>query len=267
MAGGFTGRPDPVQRKHPAMPPDPEIRIYTDGSALGNPGPGGWAAVVRAGRKTSELSGGFRRTTNNRMELYAAIAALESLKRISAVLLISDSRYLVESIAQGRVERWQSRRWMHTKNRPVPNADLWQRLLAQLQRHKIQVEWVEGHAGHPENERANRLAQQAALAADLPPDAAFEAAEEKQAAPDSPRQAGLFDLAPPPAPDPLPPPPGRAPARITRAGQPCRKCGAPVERRIPKAKPKPGLRYTYAWYFSCPNCGTNYLVDEARRPL
>jgi ribonuclease HI len=146
------------------------ITIYTDGASSGNPGPGGYAAVIVQGRQRREITGGFRQTTNNRMELYAAIAGLEAMQGSQAVRLVSDSQYLVESIKQGWVQVWQAKGWRKTKKERVPNADLWRRLLALLEQHQVEFEWVEGHAGDPFNERANRLAQRSLLAANLPAD-------------------------------------------------------------------------------------------------
>ena len=150
------------------------IEIFTDGASTGNPGPGGWAAILRADGRTRELSGGFRLTTNNRMELYAAIAALESLKEPAQVRLYSDSRYMVEGITRGWAEQWRAKGWRQTKNRPTPNADLWSRLLTAVARHTVSWEWVRGHAGHPENERADQLATRAAGKRGLPADVGYE---------------------------------------------------------------------------------------------
>ncbi len=256
-----------------------EIHIYTDGASLGNPGPGGWAALVRSGGRTRELSGGFRLTTNNRMELYAAIAALESLDGPANVRLTSDSRYLVEGITRGWAEQWRAKGWRQTRNRPTPNADLWARLLTAAARHTVHWEWVRGHAGHRENERADQLAQRAAVRKDLPADSGYETSLESgagrtgDASTSPPGQPGLFaaggsaqeGLLPPETPE-TPAAPRKA-RDITRTGQPCRKCGTPVVRQTPSRKIKPGQTYYYAWYLICPNCKTMYLVDEARRAV
>ena len=259
-------------------PTSAQIHIYTDGASLGNPGPGGWAALVRSGGRTRELSGGFRLTTNNRMELYAAIAALESLDGPANIRLLSDSRYLVEGITRGWAEQWRARGWRQTKNRPTPNADLWARLLAAATRHTVSWVWVRGHAGHPENERADQLATRAASRKGLPVDEGYETSQDALndtgKAPTGPHdQPGLFDggqstpgeLQPPAAPEK--PNAARRNGAINRAGQPCRKCGVPVVRQTPGRKIKPGQTYYYAWYLVCPNCKTIYLVDEARRTV
>jgi ribonuclease HI len=126
--------------------PDGYVVIYTDGACLGNPGPGGYGAVLLSGGKRKELSGGFRLTTNNRMELMAAIAGLEALKEPSRVRLYSDSRYMVDSYTNGAAKRWQVNGWMREKKQSAQNVDLWERLLALCARHRGKWE-VEGHAG------------------------------------------------------------------------------------------------------------------------
>jgi len=160
--------------------PERSVVIYTDGACLGNPGPGGYAAVLLAGGKRKEISGGFRLTTNNRMELMAAIAALEALGEKSAVRLFSDSRYMVESFTSGAARRWQANAWMRAKRQPAQNVDLWERLLALCDRHRVTMVWVEGHAGDEENERCDRLSNQAARRKDLPPDQAYEQDETRK---------------------------------------------------------------------------------------
>src|SRR6478672_12620337 len=137
------------------------IVLYSDGACLGNPGPGGYGTILTYGDHRRELSGGFRLTTNNRMELMGAIKGLEALKRPSAVTLVSDSEYLVNSLRNGWALRWRDRGWKRT-GKPVPNADLWSQLLMLADVHRIAVEWVRGHAGHVENERCDLLATTAA---------------------------------------------------------------------------------------------------------
>lgn len=140
----------------PPNKPD-EIGIFTDGACLGNPGPGGWGVVLRWQGTDKELSGGEAQTTNNRMEMMAAIMALESLKRPSDVRLVTDSRYVLDGITKW-IAGWQKRGWRTADNQPVKNQDLWQRLVAATAPHHISWDWVRGHQGHPENERADRLA-------------------------------------------------------------------------------------------------------------
>ena len=135
-----------------------EVELFTDGACSGNPGPGGWGAVLRYGTAEKELSGGEAQTTNNRMELTAAIMGLEALREPCKVLLTSDSKYLVDSITKGWIWNWKKKGWKKSGGAPVPNSDLWLRLLIQLDRHQVEFHWVRGHAGHPENERCDRLA-------------------------------------------------------------------------------------------------------------
>jgi len=136
------------------------IEIFTDGACSGNPGPGGWGAILRYNDTEKELSGGAADTTNNRMELCAAIEALEALKRPCAVHLYTDSVYLRDGITKW-INRWKQNGWRTSAKKPVKNADLWQRLETALGDHEISWNWVKGHAGHPENERADELARMA----------------------------------------------------------------------------------------------------------
>ncbi|WP_409929513.1 ribonuclease HI [Sulfuriflexus sp.] len=136
------------------------VEIFTDGACRGNPGPGGWGALLRYAGKEKTLRGGERLTTNNRMELMAAISALEELKRPCKVELTTDSKYVMQGITEW-LENWKKRNWKTASRQPVKNVDLWQRLDAATQRHEINWHWVRGHNGHPENERADELANEA----------------------------------------------------------------------------------------------------------
>ena len=135
-----------------------EVDIFTDGACKGNPGPGGWAAILRSGAHEKELCGGEAVTTNNRMELTAAIRALEALRRPATVHLHSDSQYLQKGITEW-IRNWRRNGWRTADRKPVKNAELWQRLDAAQARHQVRWEWIKGHAGHPENERADELAR------------------------------------------------------------------------------------------------------------
>ncbi len=141
----------------------PLVEIFTDGACSGNPGPGGWGAVLRAGEHERELSGGDRGTTNNRMEMMAAIAALEALKQPSRVQLTTDSTYLKDGITKW-IHAWKTRGWKTANGKAVKNQDLWQRLERSLAGHQVEWHWVRGHTGHPENERADELARKAIAA-------------------------------------------------------------------------------------------------------
>ncbi len=136
------------------------VDIFTDGACSGNPGPGGWGAILRYNRVEKELSGGALETTNNRMEMMAAIAALEALKRPARVRLHTDSTYLKDGITKW-IHAWKKRGWKTASKKPVKNQDLWRRLEAALEPHQVEWFWVKGHAGHPENERADELARAA----------------------------------------------------------------------------------------------------------
>ncbi|MDX1604898.1 MAG: ribonuclease HI [Candidatus Competibacterales bacterium] len=152
------------------------VEIYTDGGCHpSNPGPGGYGVVLRYNGHRRECSGGFRHTTNNRMELTAAIVGLESLTRPCRVTLYSDSKYLVDAMTQGWARRWRANGWTRNKRgERALNPDLWQRLLEVADRHQVEFVWVRGHSGVAENERCDQLAREAATRPGLPPDEAYE---------------------------------------------------------------------------------------------
>ncbi len=146
------------------------VTIYTDGACIGNPGPGGYGVVLIFGEYRRELSGGYRSTTNNRMELMGPIEGLSALNQSCRVTLHSDSRYVVEGIERGWAKRWRGNGWMRNKREQAVNPDLWERLLDLCEKHEVKFQWVRGHAGDPENERCDQLAVQAAHGKDLPVD-------------------------------------------------------------------------------------------------
>lgn len=133
------------------------VEIYTDGACSGNPGPGGWGAILRFNGHEKELSGGDEETTNNRMEMMAVIKALEALTRTSDVHIYTDSKYVMQGITEW-LEGWKAKGWKTASKKPVKNQDLWQEIDSLIQAHNVQFTWVKGHAGHPENERADQLA-------------------------------------------------------------------------------------------------------------
>ncbi len=151
-----------------------KVTIYTDGACSGNPGPGGYGAVLRYGGNSKELSGGFRRTTNNRMELLAVISGLETLKDPCEVTIYSDSRYIVDTVNKGWAVRWKANDWRRNKKEKALNPDLWARLLTLLYTHDAKFRWVKGHAGNEGNERADTLAVAASNADDLAVDEGYE---------------------------------------------------------------------------------------------
>lgn len=150
------------------------VIIHTDGGCKGNPGPGGYGAVLVSGAHRLELSAGYRRTTNNRMELRAAIAALEQLKTPCEVELHSDSKYLIDAVSKNWIAGWKKRGWLTAAKQPVKNQDLWEQLLVAAAPHKISWRWVKGHAGHVENERCDELGNLAIAGKNLQEDVGFE---------------------------------------------------------------------------------------------
>ena len=150
-----------------------KLEIYTDGACSGNPGPGGYGVVLIYGEHRKELSGGFARTTNNRMEIHAAVSGLEALKEPCEVVLYSDSSYLVNANRKNWIARWQRNGWRKADRQPVQNTDLWKRLAAALSAHKTEFVWVKGHASNPNNNRCDELARTAAAKGNLPEDAGF----------------------------------------------------------------------------------------------
>ena len=150
------------------------VTIHTDGSCLGNPGPGGYAAILEYRAQEKELSGGFRRTTNNRMEILAVIAGLEALTEPCSVTIYTDSRYVVDAVEKGWAKRWRANGWMRNKRERAVNPDLWGRLLDALENHEVELRWVRGHSDNVGNIRADKLAVAAAKGANLQVDHGFE---------------------------------------------------------------------------------------------
>jgi len=212
----------------------PHIEIYTDGGCDPNPGPGGYGVVLLHPRKRAEASGGFRLTTNNRMEIFAAIAGLEMLKQPCKVTLFSDSQYLVKAMTEGWVAAWKRKGWWRSKTERRENSDLWQRLDALCQMHQAEFRWLKGHAGNRENERCDQLAMAALRLPKLPQDVGYEHNTDSEAA----------------RPD-------------IQEGEPCYKCSTPVIKQKPRKKPK-GDHY-YEYYLFCPNCQATYQVESAKR--
>ena len=156
------------------VPGRTKITMYTDGGCIYNPGPGGYGVVLIKGKQKKEYSGSYRLTTNNRMELMACIIGLKKIKTASSVVLYSDSKYVVNGITKGWAKRWQANNWMRNKTDRAENVDLWEQLLDLCQKHSVQFKWVKGHAGHPENERCDKLANNAARRKNSPADIAYE---------------------------------------------------------------------------------------------
>lgn len=216
------------------------VMIYTDGACDGNPGRGGYGVVILEGESRRELSQGFRLTTNNRMELLAAAIGLEALDEPSVVTLYSDSKYLVDAMSLGWANEWRDAGWVRKAGKRVPNADLWGKLLALIQEHEVTFEWIKGHSGIRDNERADSLSYAAIERDDLLEDEGYLDRLELERV---------------------------APSQITEEGQPCRKCGTPVVKMTPKNKRKPDQTYYYEYYLYCPGCETRYMVEDAKRDL
>jgi ribonuclease HI len=154
-----------------------EVRVYTDGGCIGNPGPGGYGVVIVEGGRTHELSGGFRLTTNNRMEVLACIVGLRACQDGGPVRVYSDSSYVVKAMTEGWAARWRAHGWWRNKREKAENTDLWAELLELCDEREVEFLWVRGHSGHPLNERCDRLAMEAAQGQSLPADAGYERAE------------------------------------------------------------------------------------------
>jgi ribonuclease HI len=232
-----------------------EVTIYTDGACIGNPGSGGYGVVLLYLNHRKELSGGFRHTTNNRMEIFAVLIGLQALKTRCKVTVYSDSQYVVDTMNLGWANKWRSNNWQRTKSEMAKNFDLWENLLTLCSQHEVKFIWIKGHANNVENERCDQLSIQAASSKDLAVDEVFEST-----------------LQPPPVSIDEPKPTSnkeqwKPKVKITYEGQPCRKCGEPVIKRIPNKKNQKDKAYTYAYYFFCPNpsCKTMYMVDEAKQ--
>ncbi|MBB03186.1 MAG: ribonuclease HI [Planctomyces sp.] len=231
-----------------------EITIFTDGGAVPNPGNGGYGVVLRFGDHYRELSGGFKLTTNNRMELMAVIAGLEALKEKCRVRLHSDSKYIVDAINNGAAKKWRANEWLmgKSKTKRAKNQDLWERLLSVYEKHDVEFVWVKGHAGIDDNERCDQLAEAALNQTDLPDDVGY-----------SPPAPGLESQPSTEISLPM-----TSKIKITEVGQPCRKCQTPVIKQVPKKKTvKPNQTYYYSWYLFCPGCKAMYMVEDAKREV
>jgi ribonuclease HI len=231
-----------------------EVIIYTDGGCDPNPGPGGYGVVLVFGKHRKELSGGYRLTTNNRMELLAVVKGLEALKETCSVKIFSDSEYIVNAMTQGWVARWKARGWHRTKSKKPANHDIWQKLDSLCQEQQVEFNWVKGHANIPENERCDQLATQALNGNNLLVDEFYEQLAET-APKNSPEKSALSPQKHS----------SKSKVKITRENQPCRKCSTPVVKKTPTKKRKPGQTYYYEYYLYCPNCRTMYMLEEAKR--
>ncbi len=215
-----------------------EVIIYTDGACEPNPGPGGYGVVFIYGNRRKEISGGFKWSTNNRMEIYAAIKGLEVLKAPCKVTLFSDSEYMVNAMKHGWVYRWKEKNWWRNKNEKAANVDLWERLLHLCSLHHVDFVWVKAHAGVPDNERCDELSVLSLQQDHLPVDEGYTPTTETNLS---------------------------SKGKITQEGESCRKCSTPVIKKVPFHKKKQDQSYYYEYYLVCPKCQTIYFLEEAKR--
>ena len=250
-----------------ALPQLPRVTMYTDGAAEPNPGKGGYGVVLLHPKKRLELSGGFELTTNNRMELMGVIVGLETLRMPCIVSLYSDSKYVVEAISQGWIQKWQKKNWARG-DKPVPNADLWQRYLVATASHRVKMHWIKGHAGHEHNERCDALAVAAANGAKLQIDPGYRPRVESIRATIS--ETAATNRASTAATNPSGPGGASRTEKVSHKepGEPCRKCGTAIEKRTPKKQTRKATQtYYFAWYLYCPSCKAMYMVEEAKVSL
>lgn len=220
----------------------PDIELFTDGGAEPNPGKGGFGVILKHKDKQKELFAGYEFTTNNRMELMAVIIGLEKIKTEAKVTVYSDSKYVVDGIVKGWAINWKKNKWVKKKGNLVLNKDLWERLLNVIEKHKVEFNWVKGHAGHIENERCDFLANQGINLKDKIKDQGYldyldniEDYQEK---------------------------------KLEKVGDLCRKCNTPTIKKIPKKrKIIKNQSYYYEYYLYCPNCKAMYMVEDAKRHL
>ena len=225
-----------------------KVEIYSDWWARPNPGPWGYWVILKFWDKQKELSWFEQNTTNNRMELTWAIKWLEELKEACKVDLYTDSSYVVNWIEKWWAEKWKTNNWMRTKKDKAVNYDLWEKLLEEVWKHKVKFHWVKWHAGHKENERCDELATQEILKN------TWKIEEVKNLDKQDLLQKVLntwLDNS-------------QKNIKVVKVWQPCKKCGTPVEIAIPKKKNTKNKSYYYKYYLTCPNCKTNYFVDEAK---
>jgi len=214
----------------------PLILLFSDGGADPNPGVGGFGVILKYGKHVKEFSVGYKLTTNNRMELMGVIYGLKQLNKNAIVHVCSDSKYVVNAINKGWLDKWKENNWLKNKKEKALNIDLWKRLLDLIEIHDVKFEWVKGHAGHPENERCDHLATIAMQGDNLIEDTEY--LHQK----DNPVDG-----------------------KVNKEGDLCRKCDTPVvlrENKLKKLKAK--QKFYYKYYMVCTNCSTIYMTEEAK---
>ncbi len=229
-----------------------KVQIYSDWGARPNPGPGGYGVILRFGKQEKELSWFEKNTTNNKMELTGVIKGLEQLKEPCEVDIYTDSSYVVNWIEKRWAEKWKQNNWMKADKKKAENSDLWEKLLDLLKKHKVKFNWVKGHAGHKENERCDELATREILknTEKNPPIPNSFPSVEKGGLLQKVLNTGIDSE--------------QKKIKITKENQACKKCWTPVIKAIPKKKNTKNKNYYFKYYLTCPNCKTNYFVDEAK---
>lgn len=228
------------------------VHIFSDGWANPNPGPGGYGVILKYGEHQKDLSQGYTKTTNNRMELRWVIAGLQSLKKESLVIITTDSQYTINGIQKGWAKKWQANNWIRTGSQKAQNWDLWEILLAEIQKHTVTFQWIKWHTGHFENELCDELATLAMRRNDLLLDSGY------IQTPSSP-QISLINTS-------LSTNTGSNSWKKT--GKECKKCWAELEKKTPKHTKKTlQKQYYYEYYHHCPSCKTNYMLEQAKRDI
>ncbi len=229
----------------------PNIKLYSDGGAEPNPGKGGFGVILSYKGIKKEFFRGYKLTTNNRMELMGVIFGLERLKKKSNVDVYTDSNYVVEGINKGWAKKWKENNWIRSKNQKAINSDLWDRLLNAISKHNVKFHWVKGHAGHPENERCDTLANYGIHSSNQLEDEGYIANENKI----SDTKTNIAST---------------IKKKIEKEGDKCRKCDEPVIKKMTRKKYrkiKPGQKYYYEYYLLCPGCNTMYFTEDGKRAI
>lgn len=235
----------------------PHVELYSDWWANPNPGPGGYGIILSCQWITKEFSQGYTMTTNNRMELLWVITGLWKLTKSSKVDVYTDSQYTINGIQKGWAKKWKENNWLRTKSEKAVNYDLWEQLLNVLERHDVTFHWIKWHSWHEQNERCDELATLAMGQDNLEKDSFYlenyyvkqEPKNQTEISPEIMKIVGKWDPN----------------LKVEKQGDPCKKCLTPVEKRIPKHTKKTlQKKFYYKYYFTCPNCKTNYMTNEAK---
>jgi len=230
----------------------PKVTIFSDWWANPNPGPWWYGVILEYRWIKKELSRGYKKTTNNRMELRGIITWLEALKEKSEVTIITDSRYTINGIEKWWARSWQKNGWIKSDKKPAQNADLWEQLLWELDKHEVEFFWIKGHNGHPENERCDELATLAMNKKSLREDVGYN--EEKPSSTEKPLSILSWEE--------------RWDSSFEKVGNQCKKCWAELVKKYPKHSKKTlDKKYFYAYYHHCQGCKTNYMLEEAKRDI